>query len=73
MNTAREISFEFYVNPKLRKPAFELTTRRLALTRKAKFSPFIDIRKRGGMATLLLSIFNLQLSTPEANIAQLVW
>ena len=33
----------------------------------------IDIRKRDGLATLLLSIFYLQLSTPEANIAQLVW
>ena len=33
----------------------------------------IDIRKRGGLATLLLSIFYLQLSTPEANVAQLVW
>ena len=32
----------------------------------------IDIRKRDGLATLLLSIFYLQLSTPEANIAQLV-
>ena len=30
----------------------------------------IDIRKRDGLATLLLSIFYLQLSTPEANIAQ---
>ena len=34
---------------------------------------FIDIRKRDGLATLLLSIFYLQLSTPEANIAQLAW
>ena len=33
----------------------------------------IDIRKRDGLATLLLSIFYLQFSTPEANIAQLVW
>ena len=33
----------------------------------------IDIRKRDGLATLLLSIFYLQLSTTEANIAQLVW
>ena len=32
----------------------------------------IDIRKRDGLATLLLSIFYLRLSTPEANIAQLV-
>ena len=33
----------------------------------------IDIRKRDGLATLLLSIYYLQLSSPEANIAQLVW
>ena len=33
----------------------------------------IDIRKRDRLATLLLFIFYLQLSTPEANIAQLVW
>ena len=33
----------------------------------------IDIRKGDGLATLLLSIFYLSLSTPEANIAQLVW
>ena len=37
------------------------------------FAVNIDIRKRDGLATLLLSIFYLQLSTPEANIAQLVW
>ena len=34
---------------------------------------FHRIRKRDGLATLLLSIFYLQLSKPEANIAQLVW
>ena len=33
----------------------------------------IDIRKGDRLAALLLSIFYLQLSTPEANIAQLVW
>ena len=33
----------------------------------------MDIRKRDGLATLLFPIFYLQLSTPEANIAQLVW
>ena len=37
------------------------------------FSIITDVRKRDGLATLLLSIFYLQLSRPEANIAQLVW
>ena len=38
-----------------------------------EYARTIDIRIRDKLATLLLFIFYLQLSTPEANIAQLVW